>query len=453
MTGLYSSLRFENRVTSGIVSEVLSELNATGAETGGILLGRRAADEILIEDFEPVLCQHRFGPSFQLSDEDLEGLQESLDWFRNSQDGGLEVIGLYRSQTGGDESAGARDLELMRRFFPGDESFLLLLHPGSAETVSAELLAFTGSALESLAGPMPFEAELGPTMLLRRLPAVDEAEQPRAPEPSSPDERRLLVPPDPAEIEAEQAAAAAVPPEPITEQPPLAAAAGQETRPAEQRVLLVPAAHPRRLDTEEPRQRSLWWIAAVGALTIIGAILGYRSVGVKSTPDPVKTQPAAPAVGSVPTTPAPTPVSIPRPSPMGAPAAATDSMEEEIRAAVGQWISALRSGNPARIADCYAPQLDQYFRERNASVAQVRETVARSISRYGKPAILRISEMKIFPLSQDRAVTSFRKHWQTAGPRVFAGEEHERLTFVRFRNSWKIASEEETRVYWSQRPR
>jgi hypothetical protein len=75
------------------------------------------------------------------------------------------------------------------------------------------------------------------------------------------------------------------------------------------------------------------------------------------------------------------------------------------------------------------------------------------MARYGKPAILRISELTVTPVSENRAVASFRKHWQTDGPRIFAGEEQERLTFVRTEDAWKIASEEEIKVYWTQRPR
>jgi ketosteroid isomerase-like protein len=456
MTGVYSSLRFENRVVSGLLSEVLREFQAEGAETGGILLGRRSGEEILIEDFEPALCEHRFGPSFVLSDDDLLSLQESLEWFRNSETSGLEVLGLYRSRTSGEQ---AEDLQLMQRFFAGQDALLVLLEPDGRKSATADVLSFKGSALEPLAGPIPLEEQpmaepIRFPVLSEPLPALDPP-PPVVPDetPSSPDQRRLLVPPDPAEIAAAEAAAAAEPEAPPEEPYSPGAGPGQETRPAEQRILFVPAAHPQRLDSEEPRRRNLWWIAAVGVLTVIGAILGYRSAGVKSGPEPSKPHPAAPAVPAVSTLPMPAAVSIPTPATARTSTPATDTLEEEIRAAVGAWISALRSGSPDRVASCYAPQVEQYFRERNASVSDVRQTVAQSVSRFGKPAILRISEMRVFPAGQDRAVASFRKHWQTAGPKVFAGEEHERLTFVRVRNAWKIASERETRVYWTQRPR
>ena len=128
-----------------------------------------------------------------------------------------------------------------------------------------------------------------------------------------------------------------------------------------------------------------------------------------------------------------------------------------IQSAIEGWQHAILSGDPDLIAACYAPQLERYFDQRNSSSARVRQAALRSFQHFGKPAILRVSELAILPESPDRAIATFRKHWQTHGPKVFAGEEQERLAFVLDRDGtppfWKIVSEEETKVYWTQRPR
>ena len=49
-------------------------------------------------------------------------------------------------------------------------------------------------------------------------------------------------------------------------------------------------------------------------------------------------------------------------------------------------------------------------------------------------------------------MATFRRHWQTAGPKIYAGEEQERLVFVKYEDGWKIASEELTKTYWTQPP-
>ena len=65
------SIRIGKRAMYGIFSDVLSvfvSVPRRGAETGGILLGRNTGDEIVIDDFEPVACEHRFGPSSYRTD-------------------------------------------------------------------------------------------------------------------------------------------------------------------------------------------------------------------------------------------------------------------------------------------------------------------------------------------------------------------------------------------------
>jgi len=60
----------------------------------------------------------------------------------------------------------------------------------------------------------------------------------------------------------------------------------------------------------------------------------------------------------------------------------------------------------------------------------------------------RISGIGITPVSDSRAVATFRKHWQwrTSGGRRSSGEEEERMTLVRTEGAWQISSEQpETR--------
>src|SRR5205807_4445815 len=102
----------------------------------------------------------------------------------------------------------------------------------------------------------------------------------------------------------------------------------------------------------------------------------------------------------------------------------------------------MRSGDPNLIAACYSSELDM----------TARRAAVQSVARYGIPAILRISDLTLIPISETRAAALFRKHWQSSGPRIFAGEDQERLTFVNGTDGWKISSEEETKVYWIERP-
>jgi hypothetical protein len=396
------TVQFADRVKRGITGEVLTAFNAVprrGAETGGILLGRTENGEILIEDFEPVLCQHRFGPSYHLDDDDLRGLEESLEWFRSRGDGAVEVLGWYRSQTRPEFAPDERDGELIRRFYPQPRSLFLLLKPNRNQTIAAALFSSGEGELRALGEPAPF-----PPDAPIRLPMFS-------------------IEPAAAELPA-------------------------------------PAA-----TRKEPANRHWIWAPVVVAVVAIAAAFGYRSL--RPLPDrppipvartPVSSVPAAPVpehtVVPTPAAAAPEPASVPPPAavampesvavapPSAAPTTAepepSEPIEERVRAAIAQWVRAIRTGKSDLIAACYAPQLRENPGQQFAA-------------KYGRLAILRLSDLSITAVSKDRAIAIFRKHWQTAGPAVSAGEEQDRLTLVRIGNSWKIASEEETQVYWMHR--
>ena len=412
-------MSFEGRVTGGISREVLTAfqgVSSGGAETGGILLGSRSGDRILVEDFEPVLCEHRFGPSYVLSDEDLLGLEESVQWFRTTHAGDLQVLGFYRSQTGPDSSVGDRDNELMRRFFPDSGSLFLLLKPVRTPAITAELFVFAESSLHAAGHPMLFPSS--DTSIPARVSFAQS--------PNTGKDARVT--------------------------PLNTGTNGRDTHPQKR--------EPEQ--SEEPAGRNWTWVAALVALTLAGAVLGYRSVGPRNggATSTAASKTAVSDAPSVPRTPASNPVSVSTPgtaAPNAAevlpPPAVSLEMEQGVREALGNWLRALRSGDPDLVVACYASQLDRYFSQRNSSSAEVRRAAAQSVARYGKPAILRISDLTLTPLSDERAMTSFRKHWQTGGSRMFAGEVQEQLTFVKAGDAWKIASEEETKIYWTQRPR
>jgi hypothetical protein len=189
-------------------------------------------------------------------------------------------------------------------------------------------------------------------------------------------------------------------------------------------------------------------VAALVILTLAGAVLGYRSIDPPAAPQSGAPRPASvrqvtPAA-EIPSPPAPV---VSRAS------EGTEVLDQGIQDALGRWQGAMLSGDPDRIMECYAPQLERYYTQRNTSSEEVRRAAQRSASRYGRPAIVRISAVSIVPISQNRSIADFRRHWQTRGPKVYAGEDQERITFVRMGGEWKIASEEQTKVYWTQRPR
>ena len=71
------SVQLNLDVVDKLLPEVLSGIGATprrAAERGGLLLGsiqqKGSQSIVFIEDFKPVACSHKTGPSFELSDAD-----------------------------------------------------------------------------------------------------------------------------------------------------------------------------------------------------------------------------------------------------------------------------------------------------------------------------------------------------------------------------------------------
>src|SRR6266487_3464264 len=66
-------LELRARAIEGFVS-----LPKRGVEIGGILFGHARADSVQIEGFEEAACEHRYGPSYALSDADRAQLSDLL---------------------------------------------------------------------------------------------------------------------------------------------------------------------------------------------------------------------------------------------------------------------------------------------------------------------------------------------------------------------------------------
>src|ERR1051326_7027780 len=60
------------------VMDAFFSLPRGGAEIGGVLLGSYQDGQLTIADYEPLECEHAFGPGFMLSDRDKGKLAEML---------------------------------------------------------------------------------------------------------------------------------------------------------------------------------------------------------------------------------------------------------------------------------------------------------------------------------------------------------------------------------------
>jgi uncharacterized protein (TIGR02246 family) len=362
-----------------------------------------------VEDFEPVPCEHRFGPSFHLSDADLHKFNDTVRSLRSGRRQGLSVLGFYRSHTRPGFVLDDEDLCLLSRYFSETNTVLLVIKPLGMQESLAALFCWDNLQLRRVSEPAPFPFEETPMSGLAGLAA------------------------------------------------PVALADFSTAAPAAQAVAWrLPAA-----PTPERRAaRKRAWTALAAVLALVGGLLGYwslrqtwenseRPVAREVTrPDP-KPAPPAPLESLAPEQRAAAPT---------APESSGDRLAEErqpevppmrdgdsgqIRALLNRWTRALKRGDPGTVAHLYAPRLKTYLTARNATRNDVRRHVRQMSGKYGKLAFIRIDNLSISPRGRNQAVATFRKHWQTSGLKRASGKENARLTLVKENGRWQIASEEE----------
>jgi general secretion pathway protein A len=90
-----------------------------GVEVGGILLGRKEAGVVQILSYRVIDCDHTYGPSFDLSIEDQDGMSHLLAQTPSGQDpNDLVPVGWFQSVSRRDIGITERDRKLHQRFFP-----------------------------------------------------------------------------------------------------------------------------------------------------------------------------------------------------------------------------------------------------------------------------------------------------------------------------------------------
>lgn len=139
----------------GIHAEAMAGLNALprrGAEIGGLLLGSRAAGSVTIESFASVESEHRYGPSYLLSERDIQALARAVSGKYTS----LEVVGYYRSHTRPEFAPDSQDIEVIDRLFPNRQALFLLVRPFKSGASEAALYAPGDTGLEALGNASPF---------------------------------------------------------------------------------------------------------------------------------------------------------------------------------------------------------------------------------------------------------------------------------------------------------
>ena len=93
-----------------------------GVEMGGLLLGTidRSGDKpvVIVDDFEPVPCQHSRGTTYLLSDEELVRFQDTASKWAYAEGKQTFGVGYYRSHTREGLGLTDEDLNIYNQILP-----------------------------------------------------------------------------------------------------------------------------------------------------------------------------------------------------------------------------------------------------------------------------------------------------------------------------------------------
>lgn len=249
--------------------EAFYSLPRRGAEIGGLLMGAVLQAEPLeacITGFEEIPCQHRYGPSYVLVEEDIPQLQAALQRERPDP-----VIGFFRSYTGREMVSDEADRNLLERFLP-NAPILLLLQPGRPAACAATFLFPEKGAIAS--APQYPSFDFAEERLAREAPedGVAPTESPSTAEqvaaaPESVVTPWPIAPTEPADASPMLAGKEPVPPDPPRAEPVLQPGSA---------IRLLPQPPRRRGQTEEvsPQRKRHWSVPLIAAILLCGAAAG-----------------------------------------------------------------------------------------------------------------------------------------------------------------------------------
>ena len=211
-----------------------------GVEIGGVLFGVRDPDGVRILAHRELASEYVFGPSFTLSENDLQALEKILASANSdSQLSGMQPVGWYQSHTRSEILLSDEELKFYQRYFPEIWQVALVLRPHRFDPVRAGFFhREPDGAVQAAASRHEFYIEPAAVKPAPRLLEAQPAAQ--------------VQPPTPAAM-------------PVPTQQPDAAPPAAPAPPAP--ALPVP-----RAVSRTPRRR--WaWIAAVIAVALAGLVV------------------------------------------------------------------------------------------------------------------------------------------------------------------------------------
>jgi hypothetical protein len=236
-----------------------------GTEVGGILLGKietGAEPVVRVFDYETVPCEYSQGPSYLLSEHELETFRAAIARWRREMSPDRYPVGYFRSHTRDGLLIDAEDVRLFHEHFQDPRAIALIVKPYATRACEAGIFVQSDGKLFAGASPLEF-----PFVRSQESPEPQESKQKIAdqpgptattltqPPPVQPAPAPAAVPPVP--VKPAPVQPAPIQPAPVEPSPTRVAPPADLPRPPQpERKRVEPA--PLRVETTPERARELW---------------------------------------------------------------------------------------------------------------------------------------------------------------------------------------------------
>ena len=176
------------------VNEGFRRIPHGGVEIGGLLFGRLEISSVYVQAFRTIECEHATGPSFNLSQRDIDELEKQIAGSRSDPElAGLELVGWFIAHTRSPLRLTERELELFNRFFPQANQITVLVKPERFQptrfgflTRKADGSVDTDAAPNAVILPLPGRAGRTGDGPVASIPAPVLPEKPPVSQPAAP---------------------------------------------------------------------------------------------------------------------------------------------------------------------------------------------------------------------------------------------------------------------------
>jgi protein TonB len=184
------------------VIENFRSLTSAGSEIGGVLLGSVIPGSpmtVVVQDYEPVVCDYTRGPLYRLSDSDLARFERVIE--QHAAPGAVRVMGYFRAHSRKGLSLDADDLAFLDSRFRSPDHIALLVRPFATKTSVGGLFIREDGVFHADASYLEFpfrSSQLTPSLWTppeaAPAPAPPQAKAEPAPPPAKPAVRPQVVP-------------------------------------------------------------------------------------------------------------------------------------------------------------------------------------------------------------------------------------------------------------------